>query len=62
MIIEQIYGRLREHDRKLSKSRFCTDFLAKSRNYWFVCRHNDRDISNDALISLYGTLKVLSNT
>jgi len=33
-----------------------------SRNYWFVIRHCNAEFSNNALINLYGTLKVLSNT
>jgi hypothetical protein len=61
MIVETIYERLKEHDRKLSKSKFCTKFLCKSRNYWCCCNNMKREISNDALISLYGTLRTTSN-
>ena len=62
MIIETIYKRLKERDRKLTKSGFCRDYLGMSRNYWFTCRHSGADISNDALLSLYGALRRLGDS
>lgn len=62
MIVETIYNRLKERDRKLSKSSFCKIYLNKSRNYWFVLNHTNTEISDNALINLYGNLKGMANT
>jgi hypothetical protein len=62
MIVESIYTQLKEKHRRLSKSQFCREYLNKDRNYWFVCRYNNTDISDTALMSLYGNLVGCSNT
>jgi len=57
MVVEKIYEQLRAIDNRLSKSKFSREYLNKDRNYWFVCKYNDTDISNNALLSLYGNLR-----
>ncbi len=57
MVVEKIYEQLRERDTRLSKSKFSREYLNKDRNYWFVCKYNNTDISNNALLSLYGNLR-----
>lgn len=62
MIAELIYEQLKERDKRLSKSRFCMEYLGMDRNYLFVCRYQgDKDISSRALLNLYGSLKGASN-
>ena len=53
----KIFEQLKTFDTKLTLSKFSTDYLGKSRNYIFVKKHRDEDISNDALLYLYGTLR-----
>lgn len=57
MVVEKIYQELKGWDIRLSKSKFSREYLNKDRNYWFVCNYNKTDISNDALLSLYGNLR-----
>ena len=57
MVVDKIYEQLRNRDARLSKSKFSREYLNKDRNYWFVCRYNNTDISNNALLSLYGNLR-----
>ena len=57
MVVDKIYEQLNGFDRRLSKSKFSREYLNKDRNYWFVCRYNNTDISNNALLSLYGNLR-----
>ena len=57
MVVDKIYEQLKERDRRLSKSKFSREYLNKDRNYWFVCRYNNTDISNNALMNLYGNLR-----
>ena len=45
----------------IRKSKFSREYLNKDRNYWFVCRYNNTDISNNALLSLYGNLRRYSS-
>jgi hypothetical protein len=59
MIAMKIFEQLKTLDTKLTLSKFSTDYLGMSRNYIFVKKHRDEDISNDALLNLYGT--ILSN-
>ena len=56
MIAMKIFEQLKTFDTKLTLSKFSTDYLGMSRNYIFVKKHRDEDISNDALINLYGTI------
>ena len=57
MIAMKIFEQLKTLDTKLTLSKFSTDYLGKSRNYIFVKKHRDEDISNDALLNLYGALR-----
>ena len=57
MIVDKIYEQLKNRDMRLSKSKFSREYLNKDRNYWFVCRYNNTDISNNALLNLYGNLR-----
>lgn len=61
MVVDKIYEQLRNRDTRLSKSKFSREYLNKDRNYWFVCRYNNTDISNNALLSLYGNLRRYSS-
>ncbi len=61
MVVEKIYEQLRDIDNRLSKSKFSREYLNKDRNYWFVCKYNNTDISNNALLSLYGNLRSYSS-
>lgn len=62
IIIEQIFYELKQKDRKLSKSRFSREYLGMDRNYIFVCNYsNSGQVSNNALLNLYGNLKYSSN-
>ena len=61
MVVDKIYEQLRGVDSRLSKSKFSREYLGKDRNYWFVCRYNNTDISNNALLSLYGNLRRYSS-
>ena len=61
MVVDKIYEQLRDFDSRLSKSKFSREYLNKDRNYWFVCRYNKTDISNNALLSLYGNLRRYSS-
>ena len=61
MVVDKIYEQLRNRDTRLSKSKFSREYLNKDRNYWFVCRYNNTDISNNALLSLYGDLRRYSS-
>ena len=57
MIAMKIFEQLKTFDTKLTLSKFCTDYLGMSRNYIFVKKHREEDISNDALLNLYGALR-----
>ncbi len=61
MVVDKIYEQLKDFDNRLSKSKFSREYLSKDRNYWFVCRYNNTDISNNALLSLYGNLRRYSD-
>ena len=61
MVVDKIYEQLKNIDNRLSKSKFSREYLSKDRNYWFVCRYNNTDISNNALLSLYGNLRRYSS-
>ena len=56
MIVDKVFEHLRQRDNTLSKSRFAVDYLGKDRSYLFVRKHRQQDISNDALLRLYGEL------
>jgi len=56
MIVDKVFGHLRQRDNTLSKSRFAVDYLGKYRSYLFVRKHRQQDISNDVLLRLYGEL------
>ena len=56
MIVDKVFEHLRQRDNTLSKSRFAVDYLGKDRSYLFVKKHRQQDISNDALLRLYGEL------
>lgn len=61
MVVDKVYEQLKGFDNRLSKSKFSREYLNKDRNYWFVCRYNNTDISNNALLSLYGNLRRYSS-
>jgi len=56
MIVDKVFEHLRHRDNTLSKSRFAVEYLGKDRSYLFVRKHRQQDISNDALLRLYGEL------
>ena len=57
MVIEKVFEQLKEQDRKLTKKRFCNEYLGKSENYLYVMRHLKKEASNDALVKCYVGLK-----
>ena len=56
MIVDKVLEHLRHRDNTLSKSRFAVEYLGKDRSFLFVRKHRQQDISNDALLRLYGEL------
>lgn len=48
--------------RGLSDNRFSIEYLNRSRSYFSVMKHQNKDISASALLALYGNLKSISNT
>ena len=61
MVIEEIFEQLKKHDRKLTKKKFCNDYLGKSESYFYVMRHLGKEASNDALLKCYVGLKGAAN-
>ena len=57
MVIEKVFEQLKEQDRKLTKKRFCNEYLGKSESYLYVMRHLKKEASNDALLKCYVGLK-----
>ena len=57
MVIEKVFEQLKEQDRKLTKKRFCNEYLGKSESYLYVMRHLNKEASNDALMKCYVGLK-----
>ena len=57
MVIEKVFEQLKEQDRKLTKKRFCNEYLGKSESYLYVMRHLKKEASNDALLRCYVGLK-----
>ena len=57
MVIEKVFEQLKEQDRKLTKKRFCNEYLGKSESYLYVMRHLNKEASNDALVKCYVGLK-----
>lgn len=60
MVIEEVFEQLKKHDRKLTKKKFCNDYLGKSESYFYVMRHLGKEASNNALLRCYVELKTSS--
>ena len=50
MVIEKVFQQLKEQDRKLTKKRFCNEYLGKSESYYYVMKYLNKEASNDALL------------
>jgi|TARA_B110000238_G_C15974531_1_gene373233 hypothetical protein len=61
MVIEEVFEKLKKHDRKLTKKKFCNDYLGKSESYYYVMKHLGKEASNDALLKCYVGLKGAAN-
>ena len=61
MVIEEVFKQLKMHDSKLTKKKFCNDYLGKSESYFYVMRHLGKEASNDALLKCYVGLKGAAN-
>jgi len=57
MVIDKVFEHLKEFDRKLTKKRFCSEYLGKNENYLYVIKHTNKEASNDALLKCYVGLK-----
>ena len=57
MILDKVFETLKEYDRTLTKKKFASDYLGKSKSYLYVMKHNGTDISNDSLCRCYVGLK-----
>ncbi len=57
MVIEKVFEQLKEQDGKLTKKRFCNEYLGKSESYLYVMKHRRKQPSNDALLNCYIGLK-----
>ena len=57
MIVDKIFNALKQQDQTLTRSKFSREYLGRDSNYWFVCRARQKDISDSALLKLYGQLK-----
>ena len=57
MIIEEAYNRLTAFETRMSKSQFCREYLGVNRNYWFISKHQNHDISHRVMLRLYQNLR-----
>ena len=57
MVIEEVFEQLKKHDRKLTKKKFCNDYLGKSESYARVIKAKKEDLSISALVRLAERLK-----
>ena len=57
MVIEKVFQQLKEQDRKLTKKRFCNEYLGKSESYYYVMKYLNKEASNDALLKWYVGLR-----
>ena len=57
MVIEKVFEKLKQQDRKLTKKKFCNEYLGKSESYIYVMKHLGKEASNDALLKCYVGLK-----
>jgi hypothetical protein len=57
-----VYKKLKERERSLTEEKFCTDYLDKSKHYLSMCKSRQIDISDSALLLLYGNLRAMSNS
>ena len=57
MVIEKVFEQLKQQDRKLTKKKFCNEYLGKSESYFYVMKHLGKEASNDALLKCYVGLK-----
>ena len=48
MILDKVFETLKEYDRTLTKKKFASDYLGKSKSYLYVMKYKGTDISNDA--------------
>jgi hypothetical protein len=56
MYITEIYEQVRHVHGKLSRNRFCVEYLGTDRNYMNVCVNRGSDVSEQALLRLYKEL------
>ena len=62
-VLDEIRTKLNERETKaISDNKFSQDYLGRSRSYLSVLKHKQMDISNTALLSLYGNLKGASES
>lgn len=57
MIIDEAYDRLIAFEKKMSKSQFCREYLGVNRNYWFISKHQNHDISHKVMLRLYQNVR-----
>ena len=57
MITIKVFNKLKERDNKLNYSQFSREYLGANRNYLHHCKHHNKDISDTALLTLFGNLK-----
>lgn len=57
MYITEIYEQVRDVHGKLSRNRFCVEYLGTDRNYMNVCVNRGSDVSERALLRLYKQLR-----
>lgn len=61
MVIEKVFEQLKQQDRKLTKKKFCNEYLGKSESYFYVMKHLGKEASYDALLKCYVGLKGAAN-
>ena len=62
-VLDEIRTKLNERETTaISDNKFSQEYLGRSRSYLSVLKHKKMDISNTALLSLYGNLKGTSES
>lgn len=57
MYITQLYEQVRQIHGRISRNKFCLEYLGTDRNYMNVCVNRGSDISERAQLRLYRALK-----
>ena len=55
-VVDTVYLKLKELDRSLTESRFCSDYLETSRSYLSRRRYSNADASDSVMLRLWKTL------